>query len=78
MKTRQIFRVVHSQVVQTPSDGACKRTDVDPDAERVGEENRMRPALRSLAGVRERFAGFESGFMPGGRGDHEQSDREAL
>jgi len=48
------------------------------EIERVGEEIRIRPARRPLAGVLKKFARFGSDFMTEGRGDQEQAEREAL
>lgn len=46
--------------------------------ERDGDEIRIRPARRSLSGVLSKFAKFSPDFMAEGRGDEEQSERDAL
>ena len=44
----------------------------------MGNELRIRPARRSLAGVLAKFSRFSPDFMAQGRGDHEQAERDAL
>lgn len=78
MQTTKVFRNGNSQAVRIPSELAYGRTDIELEIERVGDEIRIRPARRPLAGVLEKFANFGPDFMAGGRGDQEQSDREAL
>ncbi|ATQ78029.1 AbrB family transcriptional regulator [Massilia violaceinigra] len=78
MKTTKVFRNGNSQAVRIPSELAYDRTDIELEIERVGDELRIRPARRSLAGVLDKFAQFGPDFMADGRGDQEQSDREAL
>jgi antitoxin VapB len=48
------------------------------EIERDGDEIRIRPARRSLSGVLAKFASFSPDFMAEGRGDQEQSERDAL
>jgi antitoxin VapB len=48
------------------------------EIEREGDEIRIRPARRSLAGVLTKFAQFSPDFMAEGRGDQEQAERDAL
>jgi len=76
-KTR-VFRNGNSQAVRIPSDLAYENTDVEMEIERVGDELRIRPARRSLAGVLDRFARFSPDFMAEGRGDQEQAERDTL
>lgn len=76
-KTR-VFRNGNSQAVRIPSDLAYDRTDVDMEIERVGDELRIRPVRRSLAGVLDRFARFSPDFMAEGRGEQEQAERDTL
>ena len=76
-KTR-VFRNGNSQAVRIPSDLAYDRTDVDMEIERVGDELRIRPVRRSLAGVLERFARFAPDFMAEGRGEQGQTERDTL
>lgn len=78
MRTTKVFRNGNSQAVRIPSELAYDRTDIDLEIERVGDEIRIRPLRRSLAGVLQKFARFGSNFMAEGRGDQEQSEREAL
>ena len=78
MKTTKVFRKGNSQAVQIPSELAYERTDMEFEIERVGDELRIRPSRRSLAGVLDKFAQFGPDFMVEGRGDQEQKDRDGL
>ena len=78
MRTTRAFKNGNSQAVRIPSDLAFERTDIELEIERVGDELRIRPARRSLAGVMAKFARFSQDFMAEGRGDHEQADRDRL
>ena len=78
MHRTRVFRNGNSQAVRIPSDLAYERTDVEMEIERVGDELRIRPAKRSLAGVLDRFARFDPQFMAEGRGAHEQAERDPL
>ena len=76
-KTR-VFRNGNSQAVRIPVDLAYENTDAELEIERLGDELRIRPARRSLAGILERFARFSPDFMAEGRGGQEQSERDTL
>ena len=78
MQTTKAFRNGSSQAIRIPSALAYERTDIELEIERVGEEIRIRPARRPLAGVLEKFARFGPSFMSEGRGDQKQAEREAL
>lgn len=78
MQRTRVFRNGNSQAVRIPSDLAYERTDMDMEIERVGEELRIRPARRSLAGVLDRFARFAPDFLAEGRGEQEQAERDTL
>ena len=78
MQITKVFRNGNSQAVRIPSELAYDRTDIDLEIERVGDEIRIRPVRRPLAGVLRKFASFGSNFMAEGRGDQEQSEREVL
>lgn len=78
MQTTKVFRNGNSQAVRIPSELAYDRTDIELEIERVGDEIRIRPVRRPLSDVLQKFANFSPDFMAGGRGDQEQSDREAL
>lgn len=78
MITTKAFRNGNSQAVRIPSELAYASTDVVLEIERIGDEIRIRPARRSLAGVLKIFAKFSPDFMAEGRGDQEQDDREEL
>ncbi|MBX9611435.1 MAG: type II toxin-antitoxin system VapB family antitoxin [Burkholderiales bacterium] len=78
MHTTRAFKNGNSQAVRIPADLAYERTDIDLQIERVGDEIRIRPARRSLAGVLTKFAQFTPDFMAQGRGDQEQAQRDAL
>jgi antitoxin VapB len=76
--TTRAFKNGNSQAVRIPADLAYDRTDIELEIEREGDELRIRPARRSLAGVLTKFARFSPDFMAEGRGDHEQAERDAL
>jgi len=78
MQTTKAFRNGNSQAVRIPSEIAYDRTDIELEIERIGDEIRIRPARRSLAGVLKKFARFSDDFMAEGRDDQEQAEREAL
>ena len=78
MHTTRAFKNGNSQAVRIPSDLAYERTDIELEIEREGDEIRIRPARRSLAGVLKKFARFSSEFMADGRGDQEQVERDDL
>lgn len=78
MLTTKVFRNGNSQAVRIPAELAYERTDIELEIERVGEEIRIRPARRALAGVLKKFSRFGPDFMAEGRGDQEQREREAL
>lgn len=78
MRSTKIFRNGNSQAVRIPAELAYERTDIDLEIERVGDELRIRPARRTLAGVLKKFSKFDPDFMVEGRDEQEQADREAL
>lgn len=78
MRTTKVFKNGNSQAVRIPAELAYERLDIELEIERVGEELRIRPARRPLAGVLKKFARFGPDFMAEGRGDQEQAEREAL
>lgn len=78
MRTTRAFKNGNSQAVRIPADLAFERTDIELEIERVGDELRIRPARRSLAGVMAKFARFSPDFMAEGRGDQEQAERDSL
>lgn len=78
MQSTRIFKNGNSQAVRIPADLAYERTDVELEIERVGDELRIRPARRPLAGVLKKFAKFSPEFMAKGRDEQEQVEREAL
>ena len=78
MKTTRVFKNGNSQAVRIPAEIAYDRTDIELEIERVGDEIRMRPARKSLAGVMKKFAKFGPDFMAEGRGAQEQNEREPL
>ena len=78
MHRTRVFRNGNSQAVRIPSDLAYDNTEVEMEIERVGDELRIRPARRSLAGVLDRFARFSPDFMAEGRGEQEQAERDTL
>ncbi|WP_414449057.1 antitoxin [Burkholderia sp. 22PA0099] len=78
MHTTRVFKNGNSQAVRIPADLAYDRSDVEVEIERIGDEIRIRPARRPLAGVLKKFAKFGPDFMADGRGEHEQAEREWL
>ena len=78
MPTTRVFKNGNSQAVRIPAELAYERNDIDVEIERVGDELRIRPARRSLAGVLDKFARFSPDFMANGRGGHDQAPRDAL
>ncbi len=78
MHTTKAFKNGNSQAVRIPAELAFDRTDVELEIERVGDEIRIRPAHRSLAGVLDVFARFSPDFMPDGRETHEQDERDTI
>lgn len=78
MHRTRVFRNGNSQAVRIPADLAYENTDIDMEIERIGDELRIRPARRSLAGVLDRFARFSPDFMAQGRGEQEQAERDSL
>jgi antitoxin VapB len=78
MLTTRVFKNGNSQAVRIPADLAYERTDIELEIEREGDEIRIRPARRSLAGVLDKFAKFSPDFMADGRGKHGQAERDSL
>lgn len=75
MRTTYLIQNGDSQVVLIPAKLAYERSDMELEIERIGDEIRIRPARRSLAGVLEKFARFSPDFMAEGRGDQVQQER---
>ena len=75
MESSVVARSADSQAVLIPAELAYERTDIDLEIERVGDELRIRPARRSLAGVLDKFSQFSRDFMGDGRGTQEQAER---
>lgn len=78
MRTTKAFKNGNSQAVRIPAELAYARTDIVLEIERIGDELRIRPVQKSLAGVLKKFARFSPAFMAEGRGAQEQSEREEL
>ncbi|ALE55755.1 type II toxin-antitoxin system VapB family antitoxin [Paraburkholderia sp. SIMBA_055] len=74
----KVFRNGNSQAVRIPAELAFSSVDMEVEIERVGDELRIRPTRRPLAGVLKKFSKFSPDFMAEGRGDHEQAEREDL
>ena len=77
MHITRAFRNGDFQAVQIPAELAFERTDIELEIERVGDELRIRPARRSLAGVMAKFARFSPDVLAEGRGSQEQAERDA-
>jgi len=73
--TTRAFKNGNSRAIRIPADLAYAQTDIELEIERIGDELRIRPARRSLAGVLSKFAELSLGFGPEGPGDHEQTLR---
>ena len=65
----------NAQAIYIPEELAYARTDIELKIKRVGEELRIRPVKRSLAGALEKFARFGPDFMANGRDKCEQAER---
>jgi antitoxin VapB len=76
MPTTRVFQNGNSQDARIPAELAYERSDLEVGNERVGDEIRIRPARRSLAGVLQKFAKFSPDSMAEGRGGHEQAERD--
>jgi antitoxin VapB len=78
MLTTKIFRNGNSQAVRIPAELAYKSADLDYEIERVGDELRIRPAARRVGNALAALARFSPDFMAGGRGSHDQNERDTL
>ena len=78
MPLTRVFKNGNSQAVRIPAELAYKRSDIELEIERVGDELRIRPARRSLAGVLAKFSKFSPDFMADGRGAQDQAERDIL
>ena len=77
MQTTKIFKNGNSQAVRIPAEMAYDQDIAEIEIERVGDEIRIRPAQRPLAGVMKKFAKFGADCMADGRGEQEQAGRES-
>jgi antitoxin VapB len=78
MHATKAFKNGNSQAIRIPVALAYESTDIELEIERHGDEIRIRPARKSLAGVLAKFAKFSPDFMAEGRSNHGQSDRDAI
>jgi antitoxin VapB len=78
MAVTRIFKNGNSQAVRIPAELAYERWDLDVEIERIGDELRIRPARRSLAGALAKFGDFSDDFMAGGRGANIEAERDGL
>jgi antitoxin VapB len=78
MPVTRVFKNGNSQAVRIPADLAFDRHDMEVEIERVGDELRIRPVPRRLAGVLTKFGRFSDDFMRDGRGNNRDTEREAL
>ena len=78
MTTTRLFKNGNSQAVRIPAELAFPSSDMELVIERVGEELRIRPALRRMGNVMKALSSFSPSFMSDGRGHQEQAEREAL
>jgi len=78
MQTTRVFKNGNSQAVRIPAAIAYPDMEMELEIERIGDELRLRPVRHDLGDVLSIFASFSEEFMQDGRGDQEQSPREAL
>ncbi|WP_087042619.1 type II toxin-antitoxin system VapB family antitoxin [Caballeronia ptereochthonis] len=78
MPVTRIFRNGNSQAIRIPAELAYPETETEVEIERVGDELRIHPLRRSLAGALDRFKCFDSDFMAPGRGEPEEDERETF
>jgi antitoxin VapB len=78
MTTTRLFKNGNSQAVRIPAELAFPTSDMELVIERVGEELRIRPAQRRMGNVMKVLSSFSPNFMSAGRGEQEQTEREAL
>ena len=78
MATTRLFKNGNSQAVRIPAELAFPTSDMELEIERVGEELRIRPAQRRMGNVMKVLSSFSPNFMSAGRGEQEQTEREAL
>jgi antitoxin VapB len=71
----KVFNDRNAQAIFIPEELAYAQTDIELEIERIGEELRIRPVKRSLAGALEKFAQFGPDFMAQGRDECEQAER---
>ncbi|KAA6117625.1 AbrB family transcriptional regulator [Cupriavidus gilardii] len=77
MAITRAFKYGDAFAVCIPAALAYEDTDIELEIERIGDELRIRPARRSLAGVVQKFASFSPDGLPYERDDQEQADRQA-
>lgn len=77
VKTR-LIQCGDDQYVLLPAEMAFGSLDTDLVIERHGEELRIRPAPRTLAGVLDTLAQFSPAFMSEGRPAELEGDRQPL
>ena len=78
MTTTRLFKNGNSQAVRIPAELAFSSSDMELLIERVGDELRIRPAQRRMGNVMKVLSSFSPNFMSAGRGEQEQTEREAL
>ncbi len=67
MPITRTFKCGKSQAVRIPVKLAYDRSVIEVEVDRQGDEIRIRPVRRSLAGVLKKFAVFSPDFMDEGR-----------
>jgi antitoxin VapB len=78
MPITRIFRNGNSQAIRIHAEPVYAETQTEVEIERIGDELRIRPVRRSLAGALDRFARFAPDFMAQGRENEEQRDSGGL
>lgn len=79
MATTQIFKSGNSLALRIPKALHFAEEGEKVEIERVGSELRIRLVKpRKLAGLMRKFAAFSADFIPSGRSEQEQAEREIL
>jgi antitoxin VapB len=78
MTTTRLFRNGNSQAVRIPAELAYKRSDLELEIERCGDELRIRPAGQPITAALQTLAACSPSFLAAGSEQDEQQQRESL
>ena len=78
MITTRIFKNGNSQAIRIPAELTYGASDMDFVIERESDELRIRPAPRRVGDVLAKLARFSPDFMGEGRGQNQETERDAL